>query len=168
MSWTRAFSTGSQQPAGGGSRRAQAADQSGARIQDAADGIGDDQGLRGHADDPLAAMPDAPVRLDGRSAFCEPAIPSRRLIRQDGRGKLRVRLTNATERRKSAMVLKSGFRLPLVLHRLGNMPPMTDRSGVVIVRSNGKPVSHVLRRIARWAGLRSFPMQGMLSGPQRM
>jgi len=41
----------SQQPAGGGSRRAEAADKSGARIHDAADGVRDDQGLRGQTHD---------------------------------------------------------------------------------------------------------------------
>jgi hypothetical protein len=58
------------------SRRAQAADQSSARIQDAAHGVCCNQRLRGHADDPQAAMLDARIRLDGRSAFCESAIPS--------------------------------------------------------------------------------------------
>ena len=82
----------SQQPARGRSRRAEAADQSDARVQDAAHSIGDDQRLRGHAHDPQAAMPHARIRNDGRSALCEPVIPLRRLIRRLGRGELRVSL----------------------------------------------------------------------------
>ena len=65
--------------------------------QDAAYGIGDDQRLRSHAHDPQAAMPHARIGNDRRSAFCEPTLPPRRLIRRDSRGMLRLRLANATE-----------------------------------------------------------------------
>jgi hypothetical protein len=44
-----------------------------------------------------AAMPHARIRCGERSALCEPAIPPRRLIRRDRRGKLHRRLANATE-----------------------------------------------------------------------
>ena len=57
----------------------------------------DDQRLRGHAHDPQAAMAHARIRNGGRSALCEPVVPLRRLIRQLGRGKLRLRLANAAE-----------------------------------------------------------------------
>jgi hypothetical protein len=52
---------------------------------------------RGHADDPQAAMPHARIRNDGRSALCEPAIPSRRFTRLVGRGILRNRSVNSAE-----------------------------------------------------------------------
>jgi hypothetical protein len=42
-------------------------------------------------------MTHARIRCGERSALCEPAIPPRRLIRPDGRGKLHLRLANAPE-----------------------------------------------------------------------
>ena len=84
-----------RQPAGGGSRRAKAVDQSDTRLQDFANSIRDDQRLRSHAHDPQAARPHARTRHHGRSALCEPTLPPRRLIRQLGRGELRF--ANATE-----------------------------------------------------------------------
>jgi hypothetical protein len=64
-----------QQPAGGGSRRAEAGDQADARIQDDSDGVRYNQRLRGHAHDQQAAMLHARTRRGGRSAFCEPTLP---------------------------------------------------------------------------------------------
>jgi hypothetical protein len=42
-------------------------------------------------------MSHAGIGRGGRSVLCEPTFPPRRLIRRDERGKLRLRLANATE-----------------------------------------------------------------------
>jgi hypothetical protein len=51
----------------------------------------------GHCESDLSSKGYARIRHGRRSAVCEPTLPPRLLIRRKGSGKLRVRLTNATE-----------------------------------------------------------------------
>jgi hypothetical protein len=73
--------------------------------QIAANGFGDDQRLRGDAHDPQAAMPQAPIKCDGRSALCEPAVSPRRLAldttRREGKTPARARQCDRAQRAPS-------------------------------------------------------------------
>ena len=78
-------------------RRVEAADKPDTRLQDVAHGVRDEGRLRGHAHDPKRAMPHARTGVNGRRAFCEPALPSRRLMNAAGQDNLSGGAVNATE-----------------------------------------------------------------------